>query len=151
MDEVSVTVNAPPERVWGLVTDITAMGRWSPSNTGGKWLGGTSGPAPGAKFLGFNRRGPVRWVTRCKVVECEPFRRFAFQVLDNNTQWGFRLDPTEDGGTRLTQWRNRVEPPPAVARFAARLLFRGKLDEEMADGMRGTLAALKAEAERNGR
>ena len=30
VDEVSIDIDAPPERVWDLVTDVTAMGRWSP-------------------------------------------------------------------------------------------------------------------------
>jgi len=62
-------------------------------------------------------------------------------------QWGWRIEPGEDGGTLLTQWRNRVGEPAAPVRMAANLVFRGKLDEEMVDGMSATLAAVKAEAE----
>jgi len=79
MDEASVTIAAAPERVWALVTDITAMGKWSPGSTGGKWIMGASGPALGARFVGFNRRGLARWVTTCKVIECEESSRFAFR------------------------------------------------------------------------
>jgi uncharacterized protein YndB with AHSA1/START domain len=148
MDEANVTINATPERVWALVTDITAMGRWSPSNTGGRWILGASGPAVGARFVGFNKRGPARWLTTCKVIECEPNRRFAFQVYENKMQWGWRLDPTEDGGTLLTHWRQHAGEPSALVRLFGQLLFRGKLDEEMVAGMPATLAAVKAEAER---
>jgi uncharacterized protein YndB with AHSA1/START domain len=147
MDEASVTINVAPERVWALVTDVTSMGRWSPSSTGGRWLTGR-GPAVGARFIGFNKRGAVRWVTTCKVIEYEPNRRFAFQVGENKMQWGWRLDPTEDGGTLLTQWRHRAGTPPALVRLFATLLFRDKLDDEMVQGMTATLAAVKAEAER---
>lgn len=130
-----------------MVTDITSMGRWSPSNTGGKWILGARGPAEGARFLGFNKRGPARWVTTCKVIECEPNRRFAFQVAQNKMQWGWRLQPDADGGTLLTQWRHRAGQPAAVVNLFARLLFRGKLDAEMVQGMQATLAAVKAAAE----
>jgi hypothetical protein len=82
------------------------------------------------------------------VIECEQSSKFAFQVLENKMQWGWRLEPTEDGGTLLTQWRHRVGEPIAPIRMFANLLFRGKLDEEMCDGMGHTLAAVKAEAER---
>lgn len=146
MNEESVTINAPVERVWELVTDITKMGRFSPGNTGGKWLGGATGPAVGAKFIGFNKRGFARWATRCTVTECEAPNRFAFQVTENNMQWGWRLEPAESG-TRLTQWRNRVKEPAAPIRIAANLLFRGNLESEMADGMRKTLEKVKAVAE----
>ncbi|HEY2203481.1 MAG TPA: SRPBCC family protein [Pseudonocardia sp.] len=147
MDEASVTIAAPPDRVWELVTDVTNMGRWSPGNTGGKWVGGAKGPAEGARFIGFNKRGLMRWPTRCTIVECVPTERFAFQVAENNMQWGWRLAPTSDGGTTLTQWRNRVSPPSAVVNAFATALFRGKVDEEMVDGMHRTLAKIKSQLE----
>jgi uncharacterized protein YndB with AHSA1/START domain len=147
MDEASVTIAAPPERVWELVSDVTKMGEYSPSNTGAKWVGGAKGPAVGAKFIGFNKRGLARWITRCEVTECERPSRFAFKVAENKLQWGFRVEPNGEG-TVLTQWRNRAEPTPAVARAAAKMIFRGKIDEEMTDGMRGTLEAIKRAAEK---
>ena len=147
MDEATVTIAAPPERVWDLVSDVTQMGRFSPSNTGAKWLGGASGPAIGAKFLGFNKRGLARWFTRCEVTECTEPRRFAFRVAENKLQWGFTLEPNGESGTLLTQWRNRAEPTPTMAKAAANLIFRGKVDDEMTEGIRHTLNAIKAAAE----
>jgi uncharacterized protein YndB with AHSA1/START domain len=147
MDEASVTIDAAPEQVWALVSDITQTGKWSPSNTGGKWIMGASGPAVGARFIGFNKRGMARWPTTCKVIECERPSKFAFQVNENKMQWGFRIEPAEGGGTVLTQWRDRVGQPLAPVRLMASLLFRDKLDEEMIEGMHRTLAAVKAEAE----
>ncbi len=147
MDEASVTIAAAPERVWDMVSDITRMGEWSPGNTGGRWILGASGPAVGAKFLGFNKRGFARWFTTCKVTECERPSRFAFQVIENRMRWGFRLSSTADGGTELTQWRNRDKPPLAPIGLVAKLLFQGKVEEEMVDGMRRTLTAIKTKAE----
>src|SRR5882757_8208792 len=49
MDEASVTIEAAPEQVWPLVSDVTKYGRFSPGNTGGKWILGASGPAVGAR------------------------------------------------------------------------------------------------------
>jgi polyketide cyclase/dehydrase/lipid transport protein len=149
MDEASVTIEAAPEEVWALVSDITKMGRFSDSNTGGKWILGASGPAVGARFIGFNKRGMARWLTTCKVIECEPERKFAFQVNENKMQWGWRIEPGENGGTLLTQWRHRTGEPAAPIKAVANLLFKGKLDSEMCDGMTTTLAAVKAEAERS--
>lgn len=146
VNEESVTIDAPVEQVWDLVTDVTKMGRFSPGNTGGKWLGGAKEPSVGAKFIGFNRRGVIRWATRCTVTECEEPNRFAFQVTENNMQWGWRLEPA-GSGTRLIQWRDRVKEPAAPIRVVANLLFRGNLEGEMADGMRETLAKVKTVAE----
>ncbi|MGK2958896.1 MAG: SRPBCC family protein [Acidimicrobiales bacterium] len=45
-DQVLVTreINAPVERVWEMVSDVTRMGEWSPENEGVTWLGGATGP-----------------------------------------------------------------------------------------------------------
>lgn len=147
MDETSVTIGAAPEKVWEMVSDITRMGEWSPGNTGGKWILGAKGPQVGAKFLGFNKRGFARWFTTCKVIECEQPTSFAFQVIENKMKWGFRLQPTGDGGTMLTQWRDRDKLPSAPIRAAAKVIFQGKVEEEMVDGMQQTVAAIKAKAE----
>ena len=87
-------------KVWATVTDITNMGKWSPSNTGGKWTKGASGPATGAHFAAWNRKGVARWVTHCEVIECEEPSKFAFQVAENHMQWGWKLAPTDDGVLR---------------------------------------------------
>ena len=46
--EAEIFIEAPPELVWELVTDIVLMGEWSPEYDGGEWLdGGSMGqPAP---------------------------------------------------------------------------------------------------------
>ena len=56
-DEVSERIDAPAERVYDLVSDLPAMGRFSPENRGGRWprifeLGGIT-------RLGY--RGIVTW------------------------------------------------------------------------------------------
>jgi len=43
MNEAVVTIDAAPEQVWELVTDVTRMGEWSPENTGARWIGGATG------------------------------------------------------------------------------------------------------------
>ncbi|GAA2555053.1 SRPBCC family protein [Pseudonocardia hydrocarbonoxydans] len=148
MDEVTTTVAAPPERVWALVTDITRMGEWSPESTGGRWRGGATGPATGARFVGGNRNGWVRWSTHCRVVECTAPSRFAFTVAESRMTWGWRLEPDGDG-TRLTQWRERTGTPNvAVRALAASGLLGRDREQLMVDGMHRTVAAVKAAAER---
>ncbi len=149
MDEASTTVDAPPAVVWALVTDITRTGEWSPENTGGRWTGGATGPAVGARFVGWNRHGAVRWPTRCRVVECAAPHRFAFTVAESRMTWGWRLEP-DGAGTRLTQWRERTGRPSAPVRAltASGLLGRDR-EAMMVEGMHRTLAAVKAAAERS--
>ncbi len=147
MDEATTTIAAPPEAVWTLVTDVTRMGEWSPENTGGRWIG-AGGPAVGARFIGWNRHGLVRWPTRCRVVECDAPLRFAFTVAESRMTWGWRLDP-DGSGTRLTQWRERAGRPALPVRLLTGSGLLGR-DREglMVEGMHRTLAAVKAAAER---
>lgn len=153
MNEAVVTIDAAPEQVWELVTDVTRMGEWSPENTGARWIGGATGGGPGdikvgARFIGFNAHGWIRWPTRCRVVECEQPSRFAFTVAESAMTWGWRLDP--DGtGTRLTQWRERTAQPNIAVRALTGSGILGKDRETlMVDGMHRTLARVKAHAER---
>ena len=49
-------VDAPPEVVWGLVSDVTNTGRFSPETFEAEWLDGATGPAVGTRFRGHVRR-----------------------------------------------------------------------------------------------
>jgi uncharacterized protein YndB with AHSA1/START domain len=106
----STTIAAPPEAVWELVSDLPAMGAFSPENTGGSWVGGATGPAVGASFRGHNGAGRRRWSTRSTVVRSEPGRAFAFDVAAAGmpvAQWSYELEPTAHG-CRLTEtWTDR--------------------------------------------
>ena len=73
-DQTSVRVDAAPEKVFALVSDVTRIGEFSPETFEGEWLDGASGPALGARFRGHvrrNGRGPVYWTT-CTVTAYEP-------------------------------------------------------------------------------
>ena len=144
MDEAETIIATTPERVWTLITDITRMGEWSPECRGGRWTGGATGPAVGARFVGLNARGPVRWRTHCRVVECVEPHRFTFTVAENGMTWGWRVEP-DAAGTRLVQWTAR---PWLVTRA---LVASGRLgrqrEAQLRDGMVRTLAAVKATAE----
>ena len=106
----STDIAAPAERVWQLVSDLPGMGRLSPENVGGRWLGGGTGPVVGARFRGTNRQGWRRWSTQVRVTACEPGRRFAFDVSSLGlavSRWTYDIAP-EAGGCRLTEtWEDR--------------------------------------------
>ena len=103
--EASVRVEAPPEKVYGVVSDVTRMGEWSPETTSADWVGGATGPAVGAKFKGRNRNGLARWSTTPRVVAAEPGREFAFTTSwlgKDMTLWTYRMEP-EGAGSRVTE------------------------------------------------
>jgi uncharacterized protein YndB with AHSA1/START domain len=97
-------LDARPERLWPLFTDLEVPARFSREYRGGRWLDGADGPVPGARFVGRNqRRSMGTWETVCHVIECEPPYRFAWAVGDverPNAVWRFEAEPT-DGGTLL--------------------------------------------------
>src|SRR5436309_2120194 len=78
--EVSTEIRADADQLYDLVSDLTKMGDWSPENTGGRWIGGATGPAVGARFRGSNRSGWRRWSTTAEVTEADRGKRFGFRV-----------------------------------------------------------------------
>ncbi|MFE3290657.1 SRPBCC family protein [Rhodococcus sp. NPDC059234] len=142
MDTASVHVEAPPERVWDVVTDIAGYRRFSPENTGGRWTGGEPGTA-GATFTGSNRHGPVRWTTHCTVVDAVAGQRFSFEVDEPKARWTYLLEPS-DTGTRLTETREIYGTPAWYVRLVQRSKLIGRdRDHLMQSGMHTTLEKMK--------
>lgn len=112
MNELSQTIeiNATPEEVFRTVTDLPAMGRLSPENTGGKWLNGAQGPAVGAKFKGTNANGSKSWTTSVTVVEFTPPSAFAFEVNVGPAKvarWAYVVEATSTGSRVTESWTDR--------------------------------------------
>lgn len=146
--EVEERIDASPDELYGLISDLPGMGRWSPENRGGRWLGGATGPAVGARFRGANRDGWRRWSTRCTVIDAEPGRRFAFDVRFYGapiSRWTYVLEPDGDGTRVVERWDDRRW---GVMRSASKVVM-GVPDRPGHNraGMEATLAALKAAAE----
>jgi uncharacterized protein YndB with AHSA1/START domain len=147
MDEVTTDIAAPPERVYALVTDITNMGRWSPECHRCEWLDGATGPAVGAKFKGWNKRGLMRWSTVSTVVAADEPTLFTWTVDRSKMMWGYRFEPSGDG-TRVTEFRDELGTKPLSTRLAYKLRLLGKdPDAIVRAGMQETLNRLKAGAE----
>jgi len=146
--EVTVYMNATPERVFDLVSDVTRIGSYSPETFDAQWLDGASEPKVGAKFRGHvkrNGRGPISWTT-CEVTACEPGKEFAFAVLTRGrplNTWRYVLEP-KDGGTDVTESFQLLDELPMKIYWALFGWARGKTNER---GMRATLEAIKREVE----
>lgn len=146
-DRVSLVIDAPPEAVYDLVSDITRMGQWSPECVRCTWLGGASGAAVGARFRGWNRRGPALWFTTSRVVEAERGKVFSFEVKQSGARWTYRFEP-HDGGTLVTEERTFWRDRPTVAAVFTRLFLGGAgHEDELREGMRQTLERVKSAAE----
>ncbi|MER5378983.1 SRPBCC family protein [Streptomyces sp. NPDC002688] len=118
--DVRTRIDASPRRVWELVSDIHLMPGLSAELQSVEWLDGATGPAVGARFVGRSRHESLgEWETTSYVVECEPYRAFAWAVADPeqpSAVWRFGLEET-DGGTELTQWM-RMGPGRSGLSFA---------------------------------
>lgn len=151
----SVLVDASPEKVYALVSDITRMGEWSPECVGCEWTNGATGPAVGATFHGHNKRGENEWTTPNTVLVAEPGREFSWVVGSPQVRvcaWGFRLEPAVTG-TKATQFfelgdvpvgfRQMVQDTPEPRREAMIEARRRQLVEDI----EATLRTVKAAAE----
>ena len=52
-------MDAPPEKVWELVSDVTRIGEFSPETFEARWTRGSTGPEVGAYFKGHVKRNGV--------------------------------------------------------------------------------------------
>jgi len=141
-------MDAPAERIWDLVSDVTKIGRYSPETFEAEWLEGATGPAVGAKFRGHVKRngiGPVYWTT-CTVRECVPNVKFAFGVGPSDKPlniWAYELRPAASG-TDVTE-SFELAPTRLLRLYWALLGWaRGKTNR---NDMRTTLQRIKAEVE----
>jgi Polyketide cyclase / dehydrase and lipid transport len=106
----SIEINASPEEVFRTVTDLPAMGRLSPENTGGEWLNGATGPAVGARFKGRNANGAKTWTTTVTVVEFSAPSTFAFEVNVGPAKvarWAYAVEATPTGSRVTESWTDR--------------------------------------------
>lgn len=107
---VTVHVDAAPAAVYALVSDLPRMGEWSPENTGGRWIGGATGPNVGARFKGTNRNGIRRWSTTVTVVEATAGEAFAFDVAYGPlpvAHWSYRIAAADRGCDVTETWEDR--------------------------------------------
>ncbi len=153
--EASIDIDAKPDAVYAMVSDLTRMGEWSPENTGGRWLEGS--PAQqGSTFIGKNHMGGMEgmdaheWESSCEITVAEPGSCFEFLVSDMDgggpyTRWTYSVEDNGSGGTKLSEAWNVENMPPAMADSADEFL-QGRSDM-VAAAIDTTLAAIKASAE----
>ena len=98
---VEVGIDAPPDAVWALVTDISLPAQFSPEFQGADWI--DDGPALGATFHGHNKHQFVgEWTTTSTVTAYDEGSVFEWTVgdVENKTaRWRFDLAPDGDGTT----------------------------------------------------
>jgi hypothetical protein len=155
-----VYIEAPPERVWGMVSDIFLMPELSSELQEVAWLDGAPEyqAAAGRRFTGRSAHPAMgEWDTVSTVIQCEESRCFAWAVGDPahpGATWRFTLKP--DGqGTLLEQWY-QMGPARSGLNVAidampdkeAKIVFVRLREHETA--MKHNLEQIKSRAERVG-
>ncbi|MEV4348364.1 SRPBCC family protein [Actinoplanes sp. NPDC049596] len=100
-------VGASPAFVYGLISDVSRIGQWSPKASAVAYDDGEQ-PRAGAWFSGHNVKDGRSWITRSQVVEAEPAQRFGFVVggaADGIVRWDWTLLASGDGTEVRQSWR----------------------------------------------
>lgn len=92
----SIEIDASPEAVYAILTDLSRISELSPECYKADWDGTSTGPVVGATFRGYNQAGDNKWDAGCVVVAADAGKEWAFEV------------PADDG--RSTTWRYVIEP-----------------------------------------
>jgi len=100
--EASVTVAAPAEAVWAVVSDVPRLGEWSGECRACVWVGEDEAPVPGARFRGRNRRSGFRWTRLNEVVLVDEPHELVWRTVPSgpyldSVEWSLSL--AKDAGT----------------------------------------------------
>ncbi|MFI5036338.1 MAG: SRPBCC family protein [Acidimicrobiales bacterium] len=142
----SIDIAVRPAVAFAALADLPAMGRRSPENTGGVWLGGATGASRGARFRGTNAHGEDTWATVATVSDFDPPRRFAFDVTYGKlkvARWVYDVEETAAGCRVTEHWTD--QRGAVLKRHAATRAY--DRDEFTRESIRATLENLKAELE----
>ncbi|WP_210948925.1 SRPBCC family protein [Streptomyces sp. MK37H] len=154
--EVELSVDAPVDRLWEAITDLSRIGDWSPECTYAGWLDGWSEPAVGARFEARNRfpNGLVTQVV-CMVVAADRPYSFGWRVFGGSPEteehfatWTYDLRPAARQGQTVVRQSFIHGPGDSGARAAVRAdpenaaaLLQGRLDQ-LRRNMTATIEAM---------
>jgi hypothetical protein len=146
--QVSTEIARDPDSLYDMVSALTDMGKWSPEATGGRWVGGASGPAVGARFRGNNRSGWRRWSTTAEVTDADRGKRFAFKVSFAAVPiaaWSYEFTEAAGATTVTESWTDLR--PWWMDKGSAPIMGVADRPSHNRKNMEATLAALKSGAE----
>jgi hypothetical protein len=143
----TIHIEAQPQALWSMVSDVTRMGHWSPETHEAEWVDGAAGPTVGARFKGHNQRGRAKWSTTCTVTASDPGREFSFVVgtpEKPKTTWSYRFVASGSGTDVTESWQAERYG------FLSRLITGPeKATTALNDGITKTLERLQGAAESN--
>jgi hypothetical protein len=148
--EASVTIDAPADTVWAIVSDLRRTGEWSPECRK-VLVWGRGRVRPGGRITGVNKRGWLVWPTTSKIHLYDEGRAIGWTVYENRTRWSYHIEPSGEGA-RLTERREAPEGVSWLGRAFARGFLGGveEHNDELQEGIISTLERIKSLAESEG-
>ncbi|TSD99420.1 SRPBCC family protein [Skermania sp. ID1734] len=143
--EASIDIDASPEKVWAVVSDLRRMPEWSPQCRK-MFIPGQV--REGARTLNINRDGWKFWPTTAQVVRFDPNKAVAFKVDTNRSIWSYELEPTATG-TKLIERRETPNGLSWISTFTVEKTLGGeeRFEKMLVQGMNESLAKIKQSVE----
>ena len=144
------TIEASPDRVWAVLTDLSRLPDWSPELVRMVPLK-PGGLREGQWYLGINRRKGVVWPTRNVVTSYQPAHELAWDTPTSGARWIFELEGHGDS-THVLHRRPVPGRLTGLGRLIAATLLGGRQSHanELEAGMQTTLDRLKEAVEGRG-
>jgi hypothetical protein len=151
-DTVERYIEAPPELLYDLVSDVTRTPELSPEVVRCTWVKEATGPTVGARFRAINSagRGPD-WPNWPVVIAADRPKEFAFSRTEpfaGTLEWRYRFVP-EGTGTKVLESYTVIKPITVIGWFLIDKV--SGLKDRAADlhaGMTATLDRLAAITEK---
>lgn len=147
-DTVERTIQATPEALYDIISDVTRMPELSPEIVRSTWVKGATGPVVGARFRAVNKVGIWWWLNWPVVITADPGREFTMsrtEPLFGTLEWRYRFVP-EGSGTRVIESYEVTRPLTRAAYLLLRLGGQADRADVMRQGMTATLERLAAVA-----
>ncbi len=114
---VEIDIDAPPDKVWSLISDISVSAQFSEEFQGAEWVEGHHGPAVGAQFVGTNRHPAIgEWQTTSTITEFVENEQFGWAVGEDEetaaARWRWEIDELHGHRCRLRH-TVRLGPGPS--------------------------------------
>jgi hypothetical protein len=107
--EASIEINAPADRIYDVVADVTSTGDRSPECRRVEWVGEPAKAVRNARFRGHNRWRGFTWSRNATITRADRGREFAFKtepghgIYHDSTSWRYRFEPIGNGATNITE------------------------------------------------